>query len=99
MTWLRRATANPHECPLPMRPEVITVTASLNPRAVASPVTLTVIDGRHGDLWRCDDCSKTWRVGLACGVCDAYGPRPHGGQHGVGLTWRRASWWQARRNR
>lgn len=100
MTWLRRAAADPHECQLPTRQAVINLpSVSLNPCAVAEPVTLTVIDGRPGDLWRCDDCGKAWRVGLACGICDAYGSRPHYGCHEYGLAWRRASWWQARRHR
>ncbi len=43
------------------------------------------------DLWRCDGCSKLWRLADACDACDAYGQHwSHGGQCFVGTTWRKA---------
>ncbi|GAA3550655.1 hypothetical protein GCM10022419_033650 [Nonomuraea rosea] len=57
-------------------------------------------EGQHGDLWRCDDCAKLWRIGYACGLCDWLGDLwAHDGQHITGTAWRRASRWQEIRYR
>lgn len=46
------------------------------------------------DLWRCDECGKLWRVGLACDQCDLRGDHHHRGLHVVGVAWRPATFWQ-----
>jgi hypothetical protein len=57
-------------------------------------------DGRRGDLWRCDECRRLWRVDTACDACFVLRTdQPHAGQHQVGLTWRFASAWERFRYR
>lgn len=51
-------------------------------------------DGGIGDLWRCPECRKLWRIAYACDACQAYGHLPHGGAHLVGYAWRLATGWQ-----
>lgn len=55
-------------------------------------------DGHLGDLWRCGECKKLWRIGKACYICDAYGSGPHPGQHAVGYKWWPATLWQRLRH-
>jgi hypothetical protein len=66
------------------------------PRHTCAPPVGTFGDPQasQGDLWRCDECGQLWRVGRACGICAAYGDRPHRGQCQVGLAWRPATFWQ-----
>lgn len=51
------------------------------------------------DLWRCQECRRLWRVGLACDWCDRYGDREHRGGHAMGAAWRPARFWQRLRYR
>lgn len=81
--WIHQVGALGHVCGPPMRDTGILGQAS----------------GRLGDLWRCDDCRKLWRVGRICDNCDFYGVHRGGGQHAVGLAWRPATVWQRIRNR
>lgn len=98
MTWVRQARSKEHRCPTPVRAaELRLPTGPANAStglAVVRVPGLPRVVGRLGDLWRCGDCHKLWRVGRACGYCDAYGTQPHGGQHAVGLRWRHATLWQ-----
>lgn len=51
--------------------------------------------GALGDLWRCDQCRRLWRVAKACDVCDRRGTCVgRTGSHQVGYTWRPATFWQ-----
>lgn len=56
-------------------------------------------DAKLGELWRCDTCSKLWRVGRACATCDLYGDHAGGGHCLVGLAWRPATLWQRIKHR
>lgn len=86
MTWVQRAADRPvgHRCEPPFKPGPDPNWPTLFSRPI----------GHLGDLWRCDDCRKLWRIGRACGWCDHYGDRPHRGGHEVGETWRPATLWQ-----
>jgi hypothetical protein len=94
MTWVRQHRPDEHRCPTPMRDAEITVptgpAAASTGSAVVRVPGLEQVIGRLGDLWRCDDCRKLWRVALACDVCELYGDH-RGGQCRVGLKWRAAT--------
>lgn len=49
-----------------------------------------ISEGARGDMWRCDDCGRTWRISKACNICDS-GHRHHNGQCQVGSRWRHAT--------
>jgi hypothetical protein len=88
-----------HECAPPVYEATYRPPAPSTPNAPAPrPFTQTKVDGDHGDLWRCHDCGRLWRVGWACDACD-YRPGPHGGMHTVGCVWRPARFWQRLRYR
>lgn len=98
MTWVRRATSDPHTCKPPMR-DVIYRLPSMSaepPPAAARPAVVhsQLPDGGLGDLWRCP-CGALWRIGDACDACDRAGewPVPDGG-HAIGVMWRAATIWQ-----
>jgi len=98
MTWVRQHRLPEHRCPTPMRAAEVTLPAgpatAPTGLAVARIPGLPRVVGRLGDLWRCDDCRKLWRVGRACDACELYGTHPGGGQCMVGLKWRPAGLWQ-----
>jgi hypothetical protein len=52
-----------------------------------------------GDLWVCDVCTRLWRIGNACPVCDRGGRHHAVGQCIAGFTWRRATRRQRWRHR
>ena len=92
MTWIRRADTDGHACSPPMTEQFIKSAALASGRvAVPGPGDVA---GSIGDLWRCDQCRKLWRVGRACAYCDAYGNRLHHGWHAMGRQWRPATTWQ-----
>lgn len=102
MTWAHRASVTAHRCRPPTRERVIKLPTGPAHRPtgfVQSRLPLGDVDGRLGDVWRCDDCRKLWRVGRACAVCDLYGEHAGGGSHVVGLRWRPATLWQRLRYR
>lgn len=96
MTWVRRRPAAPvHECTLPMREEKI----GIPPLMGSGPNlewTATRPDGRRGDLWRCPDCQRLWRIGDGCHLDNAHGP--HAGPCTPGWiredAWRPPTLWQ-----
>lgn len=62
--------------------------------ACAPPTTGLPFDaaaGLRGDLWRCDQCGRLWRVTTACDHCHRYGVRPHLGMHAIFNRWRPAT--------
>ena len=67
MTWVRRSAkeASTHTCSPPMHEVSYSYpSASLTPPPVdPPPLVSTGPDGEPGDLWRCDECGKLWRVG------------------------------------
>jgi hypothetical protein len=78
MSRIEIAEKATHRCQPPMRDHVVNLPTgpALAPTGTR-PVRLPgYVDGRLGDLWRCDDCRKPWRVGRACATCDGYGWRP-----------------------
>lgn len=80
MTWVRQAQRPAHTCNPPSRTSV---------GYVGVPV------GALGDLWRCDDCRRLWRIGHACDSCDRRKrAQPHAGGHAIGGAWRPATLWQ-----
>lgn len=108
MTWVRRTESIPagHVCPAPTRLATMTLPTSLCPPGQSKVLTLpaTVVDGAYGDLWRCDECGRLWRVGADCDRCDRavrerWGSCVPGRYHFVGLQWRPAYWWQRLRYR
>jgi hypothetical protein len=54
--------------------------------------------GAFGDVWRCDDCRRLWRIGASCDACDSVGQTggrcPRGGAHPRATAWRPARLWQ-----
>lgn len=101
MTWIRRATSDPHTCAPPMRESVHRLPSmSAVPQGDATvKFRLTRPDGEIGDLWRCP-CGALWRIGHACDACDWVGEWPaHDGGHAIGVTWRPATLWQRIRYR
>ncbi len=100
MGWVYGAEQPVHTCRPPMRTvSVSPPSTSLNPASQPPPPTnlydFTIVDGAHGDLWRCDGCRKLWRIGLACDYCDAHQRDVyHRGSHAVGYRWRPATLWQ-----
>jgi hypothetical protein len=102
MAWVRQTPSTPkaHECKPPRREAVYEVPLSV--RGSDTHVHReTVVDGAHGDLWRCDTCQQLWRVGDACDSCDRHNLR---GDHGTLLhtsipAWRHATVWQRIRYR
>jgi hypothetical protein len=97
VSWVRRAD-DVHECKPPTRLAV----TQLPTGPVAAPTGwmearlpgVVLVDGRLGELWRCDDCGRLWCVGRACDV-----RYQNVGQHRDGLKWRPATWWQRIRHR
>jgi hypothetical protein len=86
VTPVHNVTYQPPSPPIPNAPE---------PR----PYIRAEVDGDRGDLWRCEDCGRLWRVGWACDACDWYGVGRHDGMCSVGLAWRPAKLWQRIRYR
>lgn len=79
MSWVRRGPPpvdDEHVCPVPMRRVTHTVPAPWRAGdfSPAQHVTLEV-DGRLGDVWRCDGCAALWSVDLRW---PARGFRPSG---------------------
>jgi hypothetical protein len=108
MTWVQHATIPAHTCTPPMRQVTyalpVTLVPLLDPQAPMQsepPLmhTRNEVDGKQGDLWRCDQCERLWRVGDACDACDWYGDSPHPGMCTLGLVWRPATLWQRLRYR
>lgn len=110
--WVRRAEqrSEQHACEPPMKDAVYTLPATPPPpagRQAAPTATRTtwterIVDGQHGDLWRCR-CGELWRVGVDCDRCDQL-PRDRwgacrSGWHAWKFRWRHATWWQRVRNR
>jgi hypothetical protein len=95
MTWIRRAAPPAHTCVPPMRERIVHVpSTSLTPRVQVVPMKPPPEpDGAQGDLWRCDDCGRLWRIGDVCDLCDA-GRDWHPGFCSAGSVWRPARWWQ-----
>jgi hypothetical protein len=89
-----------HICAPPMRQVTYTLPA-MHTAESGMRVThhATEVNGRQGDLWRCDRCGRLWRVASACDACDWYGSRPHPGMCTLGLVWRPATLWQRLRYR
>jgi hypothetical protein len=56
--------------------------------------TPELVGTRLGDLWRCDECPRLWRVGYACDRCEHVDGKPHGAGHAIGKAWRPATFWQ-----
>jgi hypothetical protein len=104
MAWIRQTPSAPetHECEPPTHVAVYGLPSSLlSPNAGTIEHRETVVDGAHGDLWRCDTCQQLWRVGDACDSCDRHNLR---GDHGTLLhtmapAWRHATVWQRIRHR
>lgn len=94
MTWVRKTpTEAPHACATPTY-EAVYQFPLLMGEGPGTEHRETVPDGSLGDLWRCDECNRLWRVGLVCDLCDRHGDYPHGGMHATGYRWRPARWWQ-----
>jgi hypothetical protein len=87
MTWVRQASDvfdKQHECVCPVRDQ-------------GTVLTVTRPAGEFGDLWRCDDCGRLWRLGNDCDTCDPAPPGGNcrrGGHHPQGLKWRPATLFQ-----
>lgn len=108
MSWVRRGDPpRVHECRLPERAVVLRPKGTFNMADGDVVHTDRVPDGEFGDLWRCDRCTRLWRIGNACDYCDPKPPeglrssqRGHPGVvHGsVKTAWRPATWWQRLRH-
>lgn len=96
MTWVRKApTVALHACAPPMREVIYQYPSmSLRPDGAATEYRENVPGGFLGDLWRCDECNRLWRIGCACQLCDRNGVYLHGGHCIAGYRWRPARWWQ-----
>jgi hypothetical protein len=107
MSWVRRTedAAPAHVCEPPMREVVYTLPAMPPPPkgwqgnepSKPSKMRATEIDGKQGDLWRCDDCDRLWRIGLHCTVCTR--GYSHYGRCGRTVAWLPATLWQRLRHR
>jgi hypothetical protein len=75
MTWIRRTEPTSHTCAPPTyEPVFYILSASMTPGAQGGSVALAPApDGNLGDLWRCDDCRRLWRIADACDHCDRTG--------------------------
>jgi hypothetical protein len=64
-----RTAPEQHKCDVPMR-ETVWHPPGFGPlcyvTAIFPEATHLVPEGATGDLWRCDECRKLWRVGDAC---------------------------------
>jgi hypothetical protein len=86
MTWIRRTPAVPeHVCVLPTRRVTHRVPAAwAAPGSRAAHVTEEV-DGRLGDVWRCDGCGSFWTVTFSW-------PAHRRDYRPSGVRWTRAGW-------
>jgi len=99
MSTVRRREQPSHTCEPPMQEVVFRLPppppppAGLqgNPQPTPHSAPLVRPDGDVGDLWRCDDCGRLWRVGVE--------PPPRGGYSPRWEVWLPAYWWQRLRYR
>lgn len=68
----------------------VRTTPEMPPHRCQLPRFIDLPDGRRGDLWRCDDCEKLWRVVMK-------GPGRRDASRPV-WAWRPATLWQRWRN-